>query len=190
MRLAVVVSILAIAVVGHPLIAAPVSGEAVYQKRCAVCHDSNNARVPPRDVLKKLSAARIVRTLDFGLMMNVASVMTRDEREAVAAFLGIPGGDAAPAPKSYCADRNVNLTSIPKGAWNGWSPSTDNTRYQSRDAAGLSVDQVKRLKLKWANGGAIDGAGSIVAGGMLYVNSGYSRFGGTPGNVLLAFGPE
>jgi len=99
-----------------------------------------------------LSAARIVRTLDFGLMMNVASVMTRDEREAVAAFLGIPGGAAAPAPKSYCADRNVNLTSIPKGAWNGWSPSTDNTRYQSRDAAGLSVDQVKRLKLKWAYG--------------------------------------
>ena len=41
-----------------------------------------------------------------------------------------------------------------------------------------------------ANGGAIDGAGPIVAGGMLFVNSGYSRFGGTPGNVLLAFGPE
>src|SRR6267142_6397302 len=80
MRLAVVVSILAIAVVGRPLIAAPVSGEAVYQKRCAVCHDSSNARVPPRDVLKKLSAARIVRTLDFGLMMNVASVMTHRRR--------------------------------------------------------------------------------------------------------------
>src|SRR3989454_3814701 len=108
MRLAVVVSILAIGVVGRPLIAAPVSGEAVYQKRCAVCHDSNNARVPPRDVLKKLSAARIVRTLDFGLMMNVASVMTRDEREAVAAFLGIPGGAAAPAPKTYGFEGDVN----------------------------------------------------------------------------------
>jgi hypothetical protein len=29
------------------------------------------------------------------------------------------------------------------------------------------------------------------AGGMLFVNSGYPRFGGMPGNVLLAFGvPE
>ena len=126
------VSILAIA---FPAAAAtPVSGEAVYQKRCAACHDSTGPRVPPRDVLEKLSAARILRTLDFGVMMNVASVMTRDEREAVATFLGLAGADAAPSSKNYCADRDVNLTNIPKGAWNGWSPSTENTRYQPRDA--------------------------------------------------------
>jgi hypothetical protein len=26
--------------------------------------------------------------------------------------------------------------------------------------------------------------------GMVYINSGYPRFGGMPGNVLLAFAPE
>jgi polyvinyl alcohol dehydrogenase (cytochrome) len=36
-------------------------------------------------------------------------------------------------------------------------------------------------------GGSIDGPGPVVAGGMLYVNSGYAIFGGAPGNVLLAF---
>ena len=36
-------------------------------------------------------------------------------------------------------------------------------------------------------GGPIDGPGAVVVGGMLFVNSGYSRFGGMPGNVLLAF---
>jgi polyvinyl alcohol dehydrogenase (cytochrome) len=36
-------------------------------------------------------------------------------------------------------------------------------------------------------GGSLDGAGPVVVGGMLFVNSGYPRFGGTPGNVLLAF---
>jgi polyvinyl alcohol dehydrogenase (cytochrome) len=41
-----------------------------------------------------------------------------------------------------------------------------------------------------AQGGSLDGAGPIVVGGMLFVNSGYPRFGGTPGNVLLAFGLE
>src|SRR5262245_47810074 len=85
-----------------PALAAPVSGEAVYQKRCSSCHDSASARVPARDTLKKLPAARILRTLDFGVMMNVASPMTREEREAVAAFLGIAVGDAAPASKGYC----------------------------------------------------------------------------------------
>ena len=39
-------------------------------------------------------------------------------------------------------------------------------------------------------GGALDGPGAVVAVGMLFVNSGYARFGGMPGNVLLAFAPE
>jgi polyvinyl alcohol dehydrogenase (cytochrome) len=37
-------------------------------------------------------------------------------------------------------------------------------------------------------GGSLDGAGPVVAAGMVFVNSGYPRFGGMPGNVLLAFG--
>jgi polyvinyl alcohol dehydrogenase (cytochrome) len=38
-----------------------------------------------------------------------------------------------------------------------------------------------------ARGGSLDGPGPVVAGGMLYVSSGYGQFGGMPGNVLLAF---
>lgn len=41
-----------------------------------------------------------------------------------------------------------------------------------------------------ARGGAMDGAGPAVADGMVYVTSGYSIFGGMPGNVLLAFKPQ
>jgi polyvinyl alcohol dehydrogenase (cytochrome) len=38
------------------------------------------------------------------------------------------------------------------------------------------------------NGGSLDGPGPVVVGGMVFVNSGYPRFGGAAGNVLLAFG--
>jgi polyvinyl alcohol dehydrogenase (cytochrome) len=38
-----------------------------------------------------------------------------------------------------------------------------------------------------ARGGSLDGPGPVIAGGMLYVNSGYGQFGGIPGNVFLAF---
>ena len=38
-----------------------------------------------------------------------------------------------------------------------------------------------------ANGGSLDAAGPTVAGGMLFVNSGYGLYGGQAGNVLLAF---
>jgi polyvinyl alcohol dehydrogenase (cytochrome) len=39
-----------------------------------------------------------------------------------------------------------------------------------------------------ANGGGVDGPGAVVAGGIVYVGSGYARTGGMGGNVLLAFG--
>jgi polyvinyl alcohol dehydrogenase (cytochrome) len=38
-----------------------------------------------------------------------------------------------------------------------------------------------------ARGGSLDGAGPVIADGFVLVNSGYPRFGGAPGNVLLAF---
>jgi polyvinyl alcohol dehydrogenase (cytochrome) len=41
-----------------------------------------------------------------------------------------------------------------------------------------------------AKGGGLEGPGAIVAGGMIYFNSGYGGFVGNPGNVLLAFGVD
>jgi polyvinyl alcohol dehydrogenase (cytochrome) len=40
---------------------------------------------------------------------------------------------------------------------------------------------------KPARGGSLDVAGPAVINGMVFVNSGYSQWGGVPGNVLLAF---
>src|SRR5262245_19963923 len=72
------------------------SGDAVYAKYCASCHDQVNARIPTREALTKMSPARILRTLDFGLMMGIAYPMRRDEREAVANFLGAGTDDPGP----------------------------------------------------------------------------------------------
>lgn len=41
-----------------------------------------------------------------------------------------------------------------------------------------------------ARGGSLSGSGPVVAGGMVFVNSGYGILGGMPGNVLLALAPE
>jgi polyvinyl alcohol dehydrogenase (cytochrome) len=40
---------------------------------------------------------------------------------------------------------------------------------------------------KPARGGSIDATGAAVAGGLVFVTSGYDQFGGMPGNVMLAF---
>jgi polyvinyl alcohol dehydrogenase (cytochrome) len=128
------------------------SGEQVYRTRCASCHDQVSPRIPPREALQKMSALRILRALDFGAMMTVAYPLSRDERQAVAAYLGVPGSPAGPPPSAFCGDRSVTLVDRPKAAWNGWSPSQTNSRFQSADAARLGIDQVRRLKLRWAFG--------------------------------------
>src|ERR1700693_618557 len=87
-----------------------VSGTDVYQKRCASCHDQAGSRAPSRDALQKLSAARILRTLDFGLIMAVAYPINRAEREAVANFLGTEGAES-PLPASAFCSANISILS-------------------------------------------------------------------------------
>jgi polyvinyl alcohol dehydrogenase (cytochrome) len=41
-----------------------------------------------------------------------------------------------------------------------------------------------------AHGGSLDGPGPVIAGGIVFVCSGYGQWGGTPGNVLLAFSAD
>lgn len=45
-------------------------------------------------------------------------------------------------------------------------------------------------KVAGAHGGAISSVGPVIAGGMMYIGSGYGVGGGPFGNVLLAFSPE
>ncbi len=134
-----------------PLLAAS-SGEAVYQKRCAACHDQNNDRIPPREALQKLPSARILRALDAGPMMAVAFTISREDRMAVASYLGTNAPVSGPPDSAFCADRKVKLAANPKSSWNGWSPGLNNARFQPADSAGLSTGQVRALKLKWAFG--------------------------------------
>lgn len=127
-------------------------GEAIYKQRCAGCHEQNNPRIPPRAALNQMPAERILRALDFGAMMTVAYPMSREDRQAVAAYIGTSARVIAFPSSAYCADRRVTVSDHPKSSWNGWSPGSNNARYQSAEKAGLSIDQVRGLKLKWAFG--------------------------------------
>ncbi len=153
---------------------APSSGEEVYRKRCASCHDGTTPQAPPRPALEKLPAARILRTLDFGVMMAIAYPLRRAEREAVAKFLGTAEDDEAPPASSWCkADRPILSGSSP-ARWSGWSATQSNTRFQSDADAGLTAADLGRLELKWAFGfrGDITAfAAPTVVNGTVFVGS-------------------
>ena len=150
-RLVCALTIFAVALVVADTAAAQApSGEAVYKTHCAACHDATSPRVPGRDALRKMPAARIQRSLDGGAMMTVAFTMTQQERRAVASYLGTPDNLSGPPASAFCSNRSVKLAAQPAVSWNGWGAGTSNARHQTREAAGISADQVKGLKLKWA----------------------------------------
>jgi polyvinyl alcohol dehydrogenase (cytochrome) len=125
-----------------PILSAAVPGEAIYNTRCASCHD--------RETFKKMPSARIVHALESGVMSAVVP-LAKDERDAVAAYLGSTSASSLP-PSAFCRDRKVAIADASRRTWNGWSPSPGNTRYQPAEAAGLTIEQVRSLRLKWAFG--------------------------------------
>ena len=153
--------------------AAP-SGEEVYKTRCAACHDQSTPRIPPRDALRQLHATRILRTLDFGLMMNVAYTMKRDEREAVANFLGLPRRGNAGGGQ-HLRERETSAGG-PVARQLEWLEPVARQHALSADrrAPASRIDQMRELKLKWAFGFAGDiiaFAAPTVVNGTVFVGS-------------------
>ena len=150
------------------------SGEALYAQHCASCHEQVGARIPTRAALEQMSAARVLRTLDFGLMMSIAYPLTRGEREAVASFVGKGRDDTAPPASALCGPDTRIMTRSSAGSWTGWGPAQDNARFQTAERAALSAAQVARLELKWAygfSGDIIAFAAPTVVDGTLFVGS-------------------
>ncbi len=163
-----------IACQAHAQAVASASGAGVYGKYCAACHDQSGARIPTREALTKMSPARILRTLDFGLMMSIAYPMRRDERQAVSEFLGTGADETALPPSAFCQASRPIVSGSPKDVWRGWGPAAANTRFQSPEGAGLTAADVGALELKWAFGFAGDVtafAAPTILNGTLFVGS-------------------
>lgn len=153
---------------------AAAAGNAVYQRHCAACHDQNSPRIPPRAALEKLSATRILRTLDFGLMATIANPLRQEERVAVANYLSTVANDAPLPATAFCGRAAPRLSDADAPRWPGWSPSATNSRFQSAAGAGLAASDLSRLKLKWAfgyRGDVVAFAAPTVQNGILYVGS-------------------
>ena len=97
-----------------------------------------------------------------------------------------------PCERHGCSPaQSAAITAIPGVVFSG-SLDGHLRAYSSKDGAVIwdydtakAFDTVNKVAAK---GGSLDGPGPVVAGGMVFVNSGYAFFNGMPGNVLLVFG--
>lgn len=62
-------------------------GAALYQQRCAMCHDHPQGNIPPRQLIASRSHSRIVDTLTHGVMRAQASGLSANDIDAVARYL-------------------------------------------------------------------------------------------------------
>ena len=151
-------------------------GSAVYQKRCAGCHDNGVGRAPRPDALKQMSPELVQTALTTGIMSIQGIVMNNDEIRAVATFVTGKqfGGDALPR-QAFCRDSGALAPDILVAPhWTGWG-GEDNHRAQTAAMAGLTAADVPKLKLKWAFGipGVLRAyAQPTVAGGRLFIGTG------------------
>ncbi len=121
-----------------------------------------------------MPASRILRTLDFGVMMSIAYPLRRNEREAVASFIGTKDAEPALPASASCRGGQAMGSSPSAPSWNGWSPDATNARFQTGGFAGLTTSDLGRLTLKWAfafQGDIMAVAAPTVHDGTLFVGS-------------------
>jgi polyvinyl alcohol dehydrogenase (cytochrome) len=109
-------------------------------------------------------------------------------------WLAAPEAPICGRPSRACSSAQFSAVTVIPGVV--FSPSNDGAvrAYSTANGSVLwSFDtnhDFKTVNGVKAKGGSMNGPAPVVAGGMVYVNSGYGAFGLRPGNVLLAFGAE
>jgi polyvinyl alcohol dehydrogenase (cytochrome) len=152
------------------------TGEQMYQASCAQCHDAGVGRAPKRDGFRDMSPERVLAAMETGEMVTMGMRWPAEGRRSIAEFLtGKAFGTSLstdPSPQAMCAPGSDFSLAGP--AWTGWGTNTSNTRFQDAAMAGITADQVPRLKLKWAFGfpGELNAnAHPTYAGGRVFVGS-------------------
>jgi polyvinyl alcohol dehydrogenase (cytochrome) len=159
-----------------PALAQEPDGPTLYKVFCAKCHDvSGPNRAPSPAAMRMMSPENVVRALESGRMKEQGEVLTPAQKRTIAEFLtGKRVGEAGPAGNAFkCADTKAAI-SFSDADWNGWGADLANTRYQPASNAGLTADQVPRLKLKWAfafPNAPISWGQPTVVGGRIFVPS-------------------
>src|SRR5215831_7072183 len=152
-------------------------GATIYKEQCAICHENpGKTRAQPLAALRMMSPENIVLALESGRMKDQGSLLSPQQKRAVAEFLaGKPLGQEKSAPAAVVQCPASKTPFAPSAAdWNGWGADLTNARFQPADRAGLTADQVPRLKLKWAfafPNAPLSWGPATVVGGRIFVPS-------------------
>ena len=130
-------------------------GSALYQARCAMCHDDGVNGAPSVEAINLLDKEKIIASMTTGVMQPQSAGLSTEDIEAVAAYLTQKQERrvASTAVENRCeGELALNAPAL----WSRWGNNLRNTRFQDAERAGVSAATAPSLKLKWAFG--FDGA--------------------------------
>jgi polyvinyl alcohol dehydrogenase (cytochrome) len=130
----------------------------LFEQRCTSCHGNpSTPRAADGLQLRKMTPEAVYAAITTGPTHASLPGVTDDEKRMIAGYLGGRKVDAARLTDAKLMPNqcptNPPIDSLSASPlWNGWGPDATNARLQPAKAAGLSVDEVPKLKLKWAFG--------------------------------------
>lgn len=154
-------------------------GAAIYNQRCATCHNNPAPHVPPLSAIKAMSGAAIYTALTRGIMKTQADGLSTAQLIALIRYIAPARSGPAPELTRTCKSQPAFPTGTNTPQWNGWSPSITNSRFQNARSARITAADLNRLKLKWAfNLGDVSEARSqpSVIGRYLFIGSNTGAF--------------
>jgi polyvinyl alcohol dehydrogenase (cytochrome) len=133
------------------ILASAQDGAAIYKERCASCHDAPTGRIPALGTIKQMTGEAVYLALTAGAMKEEAKGLPIAQLFALIGYIGPTGGRSNKLTfEKTCTTAAAAATAAAAPAWGGWSPSVTNSRFQDARAAGLTANDVPKLKLKWA----------------------------------------
>src|SRR5260221_14795683 len=87
-------------------LAAAQDGAAIYRHKCAECHAKPEGRVPPLSALRTLDPAKVLLSMESGVMKPQASGLSSAEKHALTVYIVTPDAAKRPEPPrpAFCAD--------------------------------------------------------------------------------------
>ncbi len=125
--------------------AADFDAQAVFDSRCAHCHDGSVPKAPHLIKFQLIGRDAIEQTLTKGLMKVHVQDLSAQHIARLADHLG--GTVAEQTPSLACA---VNTLAAAAPSLAGWSMTEQGTRFIPQAVAQLAKDDVSKLELAWA----------------------------------------
>lgn len=168
-----------------PPAASVAEGQSLFQARCKSCHEPAIERAPNRGELATRPAEGMKAALTTGVMAPMAAGLSPEQIDSIVAYLKAPPATAGDAPPAGQPARRQPVAATPtvdkmceanppisaaKGDWPMVGYNSGNTRFQP--TPGLTVADVKRLKVKWSfTVPAVGNSQPIVIGDWLWILS-------------------